>query len=152
MLSAWQPGRDRSKTITLVSCYPHGNPVDEACRTSGAFNFRFMAGVPDADGVVGAPYSAVPPINDENILDPLRAPVVLQAAPNNFVHPVNILREYLATNVVDGINIGALGRVNAKHGHPVSDCDPTLVQPVQGAGPLWMARDDGEAACRQNGK
>jgi hypothetical protein len=144
---------DRSKTFTLVSCYPHGNPVDEACRTSGAFNFRFMAGVEDGDGVVHAPYTNVPPINDEDILDPLRAPVVLQAAPNNFVHPVNILREYLeAGNIPDGITIGALGRVNAKHGHPVSDCDPTLVQPVQGAGPAWMARDDGEAACRQNGE
>ena len=138
---------DRSKTITLVSCYPHGNPVDEACRTSGAFNFRFMAGVPDANGVVGAPYSAVAPINDADILDPLRAPVVLQAAPDNFVHPVNILREYLTTNVVDGITIGALGRVNAKHGHPVSECDPTLVQPIQGAGPDWLARDV-EAPCR----
>ena len=143
---------DRSKTFTLVSCYPHGNPVDEACRTSGAFNFRFMTGVQDGDGVVTGPYSYAYPINDEAILDPNRAPVVLQAAPNNFVHPVNILREYLATNIPDGITIGALGRVNAKHGHPVSDCDPTLVQPVQGAGPLWMARDDGEAACRNNGK
>jgi 2',3'-cyclic-nucleotide 2'-phosphodiesterase (5'-nucleotidase family) len=143
---------DRSKTVTLVSCYPHGNPVDEACRTSGAFNFRFMTGVQDANGVITGPYSAVAPINDADILDPNRIPVVLQAAPNNFVHPVNILREYLATNVPDGITIGALGRVNAKHGHPVSECDPTLVQPVQGAGPLWMARDDGEAACRNNGK
>jgi len=144
---------DRSKTFTLVSCYPHGNPVDEACRTSGAFNFRFMTGVQDGDGVVTGPYSNVPPVNTElPILDPNRAPVVLQAAPNNFVHPVNILREYLATNVPNGTTIGALGRVSAKHGHPVSDCDPTLVQPVQGAGPLWLARDDGEAACRNNGK
>jgi 2',3'-cyclic-nucleotide 2'-phosphodiesterase (5'-nucleotidase family) len=117
---------DRSKTITLVSCYPHGNPVDEACRTSGAFNFRFMTGVQDVDGVVTGPYTNAAPINSEAILDPLRNPVVLQAAPNNFVHPVNILREYLATNVPDGITIGALGRVNAKHGHPVSECDPTL--------------------------
>ncbi|MEN8109018.1 MAG: metallophosphoesterase [Pseudomonadota bacterium] len=148
---------DRSKTITLVSCYPHGNPVDEACRTSGAFDFRFMTGDQDADGVVTGPYSYAYPINDEDILDPLGAtrtpprPVVLQAAPNNFVHPVNILREYLATNVID-MYVGKLGRVNAKHGHPVSDCDPTLVQPVQGAGPDWLARDDGEAACQQNGE
>jgi 2',3'-cyclic-nucleotide 2'-phosphodiesterase (5'-nucleotidase family) len=131
---------DRSKTFTLVSCYPHGNPVDEACRTSGAFNFRFMAGVQDADGVVTGPYSHVNPINSEAILDPLRAPVVLQAAPNNFVHPVNILREYLAVNTVNGTSIGGLGRVNAVGGAPVSECDPTLVQPIQGAGPDWMAR------------
>lgn len=46
---------DRSKTFTLVSCYPHGNPVDEACRTSGAFNFRFLTGPQDPDGVVTGP-------------------------------------------------------------------------------------------------
>jgi 2',3'-cyclic-nucleotide 2'-phosphodiesterase (5'-nucleotidase family) len=139
---------DRSKTYTVVSCYPHGNPVDEACRTSGAFNFRFMTGTDLGDGVVGAPYSYTTPLNTEAILDPLRQPVVLQAAPNNFVHPVNILREYLeAGNVVDGVNIGALGRVNSIGGHPVSDCDPTLVQPIQGAGPDWLARDV-ESPCR----
>ncbi|MDH3980913.1 MAG: bifunctional metallophosphatase/5'-nucleotidase [Gammaproteobacteria bacterium] len=143
---------DRSKTFTVVSCYPHGNPVDEACRTSGAFNFRFMTGTQDGDGVVTGPYSWAYPVNDEDILDPLRAPVVLQAAPNNFVHPVNILREYLATNVPNGTTIGAVGRVNAIHGNPVSDCDPTLVQPVQGAGPSWLARDDGEGACQDNGE
>jgi sulfur-oxidizing protein SoxB len=132
---------DRSKKFTLVSCYPHGNPVDEACRTSGASNFRFMTGAQDADGVVSGPYSSSAPINDTAILDPNRAPVVRQAAPNNFVHPINILREYLATNVIDGVINGALGRVNAVGGVPLSDCDATLVQPVQGAGPDWLARD-----------
>ncbi|GMQ89641.1 MAG: hypothetical protein BMS9Abin09_1151 [Gammaproteobacteria bacterium] len=133
---------DRSKTYTLVSCYPHGNPVDEACRTSGAFNFRFMTGVQASSGVVTGPYSYTNPLNNEAILDPLRSPVVLQAAPNNFVHPVNVLREYLATNTVDGITVGALGRVTAVGGAPVSECEPTLVQPVQGAGPDWLARDE----------
>jgi len=132
---------DRSKTFTLVSCYPHGNPIDEACRTSGAFNFRLMTGVPDADGVISGPYSFTNPINNEAILDPLRAPVVRQVAPNNFVHPVDVLRGYLATNVIDGVTNGVLGRVNAVGGVPVSDCDATLVQPVQGAGPDWLARD-----------
>jgi hypothetical protein len=80
------------------------------------------------------------PVNSADILDPLRSPVVLQAAPNNFVHPVNILREYLAVNTVNGTSIGGLGRVNAIGGAPVSECDPTLVQPIQGAGPDWMAR------------
>jgi 2',3'-cyclic-nucleotide 2'-phosphodiesterase (5'-nucleotidase family) len=138
---------DRSKTFTLVSCYPHGNPIDEACRTSGAFNFRFMTGAQDTDGVVTAPYAYTNPVNPGlPILDPNRAPVVFQAAPNNFVHPVNILREYLAVNTVDGVNVGGLGRVNAVGGAPVSVCDPTLVQPIQGAGPDWLARDE-EGPC-----
>jgi hypothetical protein len=102
------------RSFTLVSCYPHGNPIDEACRTSGAFNFRFMTGEQDpVTGVVTGPYSNTLPVNPGlPILDPLRTPVVFQAAPNNFVHPVNVLREYLVSNVVNGTTIGALGRVN----------------------------------------
>jgi hypothetical protein len=139
---------DRSKVYTLVSCYPHGNPIDEACRTSGAFNFRFMTGTQDSNGVVHAPYSHTTPVNPGlPILDPTRAPVVFQAAPNDFVHPVNILREYLATNVVNGTTVGGLGRVNAVGGAPVSTCDETLVQPIQGAGPKWLARDE-DGPCR----
>jgi 2',3'-cyclic-nucleotide 2'-phosphodiesterase (5'-nucleotidase family) len=139
---------DRSKVYTLVSCYPHGNPIDEACRTSGAFNFRFMTGTQDPNGVVHAPYSHTTPVNPGlPILDPTRAPVVFQAAPNDFVHPVNILREYLATNVVNGTTVGGLGRVNAVGGAPVSTCDETLVQPIQGAGPKWLARDE-DGPCR----
>jgi 2',3'-cyclic-nucleotide 2'-phosphodiesterase (5'-nucleotidase family) len=150
---------DRSKTITLVSCYPHGNAIDEACRTSGAFNFRFMTGDMDSNGVVGAtPTNGITPGSwgytnpvitegDLPVLDPNRPDVVRQAAPDDFVHPVNILREWLASNVVDGINNATLGRVNAKNGHPVSDCDPTLVQPIQGVGPDWLARDV-DAPCR----
>jgi len=139
---------DRSKTYTVVSCYPHGNAIDEACRTSGAFNFRFMTGGQDIDGVVTGPYSYSNPVNTMlPILDPNRAPVVLQAAPNNFVHPVNILREYLASNTVNGTTIGGLGRVNSIGWTPVSECDPTLVQPIQGAGPDWLARDE-EPPCR----
>jgi sulfur-oxidizing protein SoxB len=138
---------DRSKTYTVVSCYPHGNAVDEACRTSGAFNFRFMTGTPNADGEIGSPWGSAPPVNDENITDPGRTPVVIQAAPDNFVHPVDILREYLPGRVIDGITYGALGRVNSLGGHPVSECDPTLVQPIQGAGPGWLARDE-DIPCR----
>lgn len=136
---------DRSKKFTLVSCYPHGNPIDEACRTSGASNFRFLTGVQHSNGVVTGPYSYTDPINTEAILDPNRTPVVIQAAPDNYVHPVNVLREYLAANVIDD-TVGALGRVNAVGGVPVSACDPTLVQPVQGAGPDWLARDP-EGPC-----
>ncbi|HED18558.1 MAG TPA: hypothetical protein ENI74_03540, partial [Gammaproteobacteria bacterium] len=134
---------DRSKVYTLVSCYPHGNPIDEACRTSGAFNFRFMTGIVGANGEIVGPYGFTNPVNPGlPILDPLRTPVVFQAAPNNFVHPVDVLRGYLASNVVDGIAVGALGRVNAVGGAPVSVCEPTLVQPIQGAGPKWLARDE----------
>jgi len=142
---------DRTKTYTLVSCYPHGNPVDEACRTSGAFNFRFLIGDTDSNGVVTGGWDYTDPVikpEDLPVLDPNRAPVVRQVAPNNFVHPVDVLREYLeAGNVPDGNTIGALGRVNSIGYTPTSACDPTLVQPIQGAGPDWLARDV-EVPCR----
>jgi len=128
---------DRSKTYTMVSCYPHGNPIDEACRTSGAFNLRFMTGVQDDNGVINSPFSYTAPLNNEAILDPTRIPVVLQTAPDNYVHPVNVLIDFLATNIVDGVTVGATGRVHALGGVPASDCDATLIQPVQGAGPDW---------------
>ena len=35
---------DESKTYTLASCYPHGNPIDEVCRTTGATNVRYIQG------------------------------------------------------------------------------------------------------------
>ena len=138
---------DRSKTFTLVSCYPHGNPIDEACRTSGAFNFRFLTGDMDGNGVVTGNWGYIDPAPvDLPVLDPNRLPVVRQVAPNNFVHPVNVLREYLATTLID-MNVGKLGRVNSIGYTPTSDCDSTLVQPIQGAGPDWLARDV-EPPCR----
>ena len=42
----WDQGNPRkiddSQIYTLASCYPHGNPVDEVCRTAGATNLRFI--------------------------------------------------------------------------------------------------------------
>jgi len=74
---------DRSKVFTLASCYPHGNPIDEVCRTSGASNTRFMAGTRETTGPTDVfgnrqldmsgnadTFSVVAPANSENIFDP----------------------------------------------------------------------------------
>ncbi len=131
---------DDSKVYNVFSCYPHGNPSDEVCRTNGARNLRFLAGVKNPDGTVSPPYSLVEPMNQEAILDPLRRPVILQVAPNNFVHPINIVRNFLEENVVTG-HMVQTGRVTAVGGKPVSTYAENFVQPVQGAGPRWMGRE-----------
>jgi len=85
---------DDSKTYTLASCYPHGNPVDEVCRTTGATNVRFIQGTQEAcDEDVAATFNGpngttirrcqldvslddnfkvVDPVNSANIWDPVR--------------------------------------------------------------------------------
>ncbi|MDH5649235.1 MAG: metallophosphoesterase [Gammaproteobacteria bacterium] len=146
---------DRSKRYTLASCYPHGNPVDEVCRTSGATNVRFIQGTQEASGPtdmfgnrqlnINGPYSVSAPVNSENIFDPVRfangGPLFLRVAPFNFVHPVDALRRYLASNSITTAQHG-LGRVTALTGVPVSEHGgPGIVQPTQGAGPAWLKRE-----------
>jgi len=149
---------DPSKTYTLASCYPHGNPVDEVCRTSGATNVRFIDGTREATGPtdifgnrqidVNGAYTIVAPANSEKIFDPVRfnngvnstGPLFLKVAPDNFIHPVDALRRYLAMHDINTPEHG-LGRVNAVTGVPASEYGgPGIVQPTQGAGPAWMQR------------
>lgn len=157
---------DRSKVFTLASCYPHGNPTDEVCRTSGAFNARFLAGTRettgptdvfgnrqlDMSGIAGT-FNIVAPANSENIFDPTRTPTLLKVAPDNFVHPVDALRWYLqeglpGSNDVTTTNHG-LGRVEVvgadpldeRRGVPESEFGGEgIVQPTQGAGAEWLKR------------
>lgn len=145
---------DESKTYTLASCYPHGNPIDEVCRTTGATNVRYIQGTERTYGPadlfghrpldINGPWQTTPPVNSENIFDPLRfaggGPLFLQVAPHNASHPVDALRRYLATHVIDNSTHG-LGRVTALTGVPVSEYGGEgIVQPTQGAGPAWMKR------------
>jgi 2',3'-cyclic-nucleotide 2'-phosphodiesterase (5'-nucleotidase family) len=146
---------DKSTTYTLASCYPHGNPIDEVCRTTGATNVRYVVGTPLGSGptdlfgnrplAANGPWYTQPPVNSANIFDPVRfangGPLFLQVAPFNSSHPVDALRRYLATHVVDASTHG-LGRINAVTGIPASEYGgPGIVQPTQGAGPTWLKRE-----------
>jgi 2',3'-cyclic-nucleotide 2'-phosphodiesterase (5'-nucleotidase family) len=157
---------DRSKVYTLASCYPHGNSVDEVCRTSGALNTRFLAGTRETTGptdVFGnrqldmggdaGTFSVVAPVNSENIYDPTRTPALVKVAPDNFVHPVDALRWYLTEGLPGGTDITTathgLGRVEVvgadpldkRHGVPESEFGGEgIVQPTQGAGSKWLKR------------
>lgn len=163
--ASWDQGNpqkiDDSEIYTLASCYPHGNPIDEVCRTAGATNLRFIQGVQEdcdhpavfAGGIKNcqldvtsdANFTIVDPVNTQNIWDPVRfangGPLFLKVAPDDFVHPIDALRRYLATHAVNLTDHG-LGRVTAIEGVPVSEYGgPGIVQPTQGAGPEWEKRE-----------
>jgi len=157
---------DRSSKYTLASCYPHGNPTDEVCRTSGAFNVRFLAGTRETRGptdIFGnrqldmrgprTSFSIVGAENSSRIFDPERTPALLKVAPDDFVHPVDALRWYLRDGQPGAQRITnerhGLGRVEVldadpndpRRGVPVSEFGgPGIVQPVQGAGERWGDR------------
>ncbi len=163
---------DQSKTYTLASCYPHGNPVDEVCRTTGATNVRFVKGTERTTGPadmfghrpldINGPWTTVkagdpaevPPIFAENIFNWQRfasgGPLFLKVAPDNFAHPTDALRRYLASHVIDDSTDG-LGRVSSHcesefgctpEGAPLSEYGGDgIVQATQGSGPSWLKRE-----------
>ena len=145
---------DDSKIYTLASCYPHGNPTDEVCRTAGATNLRFITADQETTGptdIFGnrqldmfGTFAVVDPVVTEAqlpVFDPARAPIFRKVAPDNFVHPVDALRRYLATHTVNLTDDG-LGRVNAVDPVPVSEFGGAgIVQPTQGAGAEWLKRE-----------
>jgi S-sulfosulfanyl-L-cysteine sulfohydrolase len=146
---------DSSKVYTLASCYPHGNPTDEVCRTSGATHLRFITAARETSGVtdifgnrqldMSGGFNVEPPLNTEKIYDFMRfaggGPLFLKVAPDDFVHPVDALRRYLAVNTVNVIDHG-LGRVVAVDPVPVSEEGGAgIVQQTQGAGASWLKRE-----------
>ena len=156
---------DDSKIYTLASCYPHGNPTDEVCRTPGATKLRFITAPQEISGPtdifgnrqldMSGSFTVLPPVNTENIFDPIRfnngsgppgqtGPLFLKVAPNNFVHPVDALRRYLSPtigNVTVNVTDHGLGRVTPVDPVPVSEFGGTgIVQPTQGAGADWLKR------------
>jgi len=167
---------DDSKIYTLASCYPHGNPTDEVCRTAGATNLRFItAPEEDCDDNVftfaggsapcqldmGGTFAVVDPVVTDAqlpVFDPAGPtltpprPIFRKVAPDNFVHPVDALRRYLEFHTVNLTDDG-LGRVTAVDPVPVSEFGgPGIVQPTQGAGATWLKREfitgDGHEALK----
>lgn len=160
---------DRSKVYTLASCYPHGNPIDEVCRTSGALHARFVAAARETGGPTdlfgnrqldmrgdAATFRMVPPAHAEDIFDPSRPGGFLKVAPDDFVHPVDALRWYLRDGRPGARPVSeqshGLGRIRVvgadpadpRRGVPESALGgPGIVQPVQGAGAEWLYRGKG---------
>ena len=145
---------DPGKRYTFASCYGHGNALDEVCRTGGGSNFQFFA-LADPN-VYDSTISLVPPVNDPTV-PVIVGPTVQQVAPDNFLHPVHVLRTYLKHwlpgNEVTAAQFG-VGRVKTvdsslvgnpaqpeseQIGQPDNTPDPTFVQPPFGAGPTFFS-------------
>jgi hypothetical protein len=105
-------------------------------------------------------YGLCEPVNREQIVVPGRKPTVLQAAPVDYVAPIQVLREALKTRNITDANSGPQRRstetvpYNGCPGDPpeldkdcdgVPDSDFGEVQPVFGAGPSWLGRGDNGA-------
>ncbi len=136
---------DTSKRYRFASCFPHGEAIDRVCRTSGGTNHLFFE-LADADNYA-SDISLVPPVNSEAIIT---GPRVKQILPDRFVHPVHMLRRYLDSlpdNTVTAADV-VTGRIqtvdstiagNPAVPAPVSEVDPSFIQPIQGAGPLFFS-------------
>ena len=144
---------DLGKRYVFASCYGHGNPLDDVCRTGGGANHMFFQ-LADADDYTSE-ITLSGPVNSEGVII---GPIVKQVAPDNFLHPVHALRRYLdsltdntVTEAQFGTGQGRLETVNStvtgnpyqsesdQIGQPDNTPDPTLVQPPFGAGPLFFS-------------
>jgi len=146
---------DIGKRYVFASCYGHGNPMDEVCRTGGGANFKFFA-LADGDDYTSAITLAEPLATDNIIV----GPNVKQVAPDHFLHPVYALRRYLDSlpgNEVTEAQFG-VGRVTLvdsdtkdslnqypeatesdQIGQPDNTPDTGFVQPPFGAGPKFFS-------------
>jgi 2',3'-cyclic-nucleotide 2'-phosphodiesterase (5'-nucleotidase family) len=144
---------DPGKRYVFASCYGHGNPLDEVCRTGGGANFKFFQ--LDSPFDYTSDITLSDPVNDEGVI---AGATVLQVAPDNFLHPVHALRRYLdslpdktVTEARFGAGQGRLVTVDSKNpgnvpedpslqiGQPDNTPDTTLVQPPFGAGPKFFS-------------
>jgi sulfur-oxidizing protein SoxB len=149
---------DLGKRYVFASCYGHGNPLDDVCRTGGGANHKFFQ-LADADEYTSE-ISLAEPVNSEGVII---GPTVKQVAPNNFLHPVHRLRRYLDSltdNTVTDAQFGTgQGRVvtvdstkspilaedeSLQIGQPDNTPDATFVQPPFGAGPKFFSGIVGE--------
>jgi len=144
---------DLGKRYVFASCYGHGNPLDDVCRTGGGANHMFFQ-LDNADDY-SSDITLAEPVNKVGVII---GPTVKQVAPNNFLHPVHALRRYLDTltdnTVTDaqfGTGQGRLVTVDSTvAGNPAEDADlqirqpnntpdVTFVQPPFGAGPSFFS-------------
>jgi sulfur-oxidizing protein SoxB len=144
---------DLGKRYVFASCYGHGNPLDDVCRTGGGANHKFFQ-LADADDYKSE-ITLSDPVNSEGVII---GPFVKQVAPNNFLHPVHALRRYLdsltdntVTDAQFGVGQGRVTTVDSKNpgnlpqaeseqiGQPDNTPDVTFVQPPFGAGPSFFS-------------
>ncbi|MBE9567855.1 MAG: 5'-nucleotidase C-terminal domain-containing protein, partial [Proteobacteria bacterium] len=149
---------DLGKRYVFASCYGHGNPLDDVCRTGGGAHHKFFQLADGADYT--SDITLADPVNSEGVII---GAAVKQVAPDNYLHPVHALRRYLDSlpgNTVTDAKFGAgQGRVSTvdstlagnpaesesdQIGQPGNTPDVTFVQPPFGAGPTFFSGNIGE--------
>lgn len=142
---------DISKRYVFASCYGHGNPMDEVCRTGGGANFKFFQ-LADGDDYTSA-ITLADPLATEGIIT---GPIVKQVAPDHFLHPVYALRRYLdslpgrevteaqfgvgrVTLVDSDVAGNPVDTISNQIGRPDNTPDTGFVQPPFGAGPKFFS-------------
>ena len=144
---------DLGKRYVFASCYGHGNPLDDVCRTGGGANFKFFQ-LNDGDDYASPITLADPAITEGVIV----GPVVNRVAPVNYLHPVHAMRRFLDSLpgytvnetqfgtgqgrvvTVDSKNPGNLPQSESEQiGQPDNTPDTTFVQPPFGAGPKFFS-------------
>jgi len=142
---------DISKRYVFASCYGHGNPMDEVCRTGGGANFKFFQ-LADGDDYTSA-ITLADPLATEGIIT---GPIVKQVAPDHFLHPVYALRRYLdslpdkevtesqfgvgrVTLVDSDVAGNPEDTISNQIGQPDNTPDTGFVQPPFGAGPKFFS-------------
>ena len=139
---------DPSERYVFASCYPHGDPIDRVCRTSGGNGHLFFQ-LADADDFASG-ISLTDPVTKTGVITD--ANVIHQVAPDKYLHPVHVLRRYLTSryltnHVVTEAQFGT-GRIQTVNSTilgnpvvdpPVSTIDKNFIQPPEGAGPKFFS-------------
>ena len=138
---------DPGKRYVLASCYGHTFPNGRVCRTDGGANMVFFE-LSDGDDY-NSTINVVEPLPVGRLIDNKtpRTPI-RRMAPDNYVHIVNLLRRYLATNTISESRYG-VGRVKhvdsttknlAPSEIPEEPGMPGIIQPIEGSGPSFLNR------------
>lgn len=146
---------DPSKRYVLVSCYGHTFPIGRVCRTDGGANaLYFELNDPEdyASSITVVEPTAVtgPLINNKAPVFPYATNPIHRATPDNYLHPVHVVRRYLDSlpdNMITDAQFG-VGRVQhvdskSKFLDPAPLPESTLpgiVQPIDGSGPSFLER------------
>jgi 2',3'-cyclic-nucleotide 2'-phosphodiesterase (5'-nucleotidase family) len=146
---------DPSKRYVLVSCYGHTFPIGRVCRTDGGANtlyFELYDPENYASGISVVEPATVPGplINNKAPIFPYASNPIYRAAPDNFLHPVHVVRRYLdglpGRTITDAqFGVGRVQHVDSTSKFldpaPLPESTlPGIVQPIEGSGPSFLKR------------
>ena len=148
----WQPLQD-DRIYTIAGCYSPGDALDRMCRMNGVRDMQFLVGTAagsSPDPLNGALSLQNPAIHNPTEMLP-QYRTTRRAAPDGVVAAPEALLRYLMDNAKANDSVAAstayltpyLGptwmAMAGTHLPDPSPVAPDAVQPLQGAGPDWLA-------------